>query len=197
MANPYAMFAMECELPDTLNCLARIGDEEIQNVVVRNPSTSSRTLMYLTDSPYTSVRSQIAFHDNVNDDIIEKLAKDLAPEVLTSLAMVATTPKRVLESLAHVTNSVVRYALTKNPSTPASALEIIADSESSSLILLHIAKHKNTNQETLEKLSKAQYRSVRTTAVARTLSTKIYISQEMTHDSSKDIINIATSRIQH
>ncbi len=196
MASQNAMFAMECELPDTLNYLARTGDEETQDVVTRNPNTDSRTLMYLTDSPYTSVRCQIAFHDNVTDEIVVKLAKDSAPEVLVSLAMVSTTPEDILEFLAHNANRVVRYALTRNPSTPASALEVIADSESSSMILLNIAKHRNSNQKTLEKLSQVHQHSIRI-AVARNISTQIYILQEMTHDPAKDIVDIAASRIQH
>lgn len=196
MVSQTAMFAMGCELPDTLDYLARTGDEETQDVVTRNPNTDSRTLMYLTDSPYTSVRCQIAFHDNVTDEIVEKLAKDSAPEVLVSLAMVSTTPEDILEFLAHNTNRVVRYALTRNPSTPASALEVIADSESSSMLLLNIAKHRNSNQKTLEKLSQVHQHSIRI-AVARNISTQIYILQEMTHDPAKDIVDIAASRIQH
>lgn len=196
MASQNAMFATGCELPDTLDYLARTGDEETQDVVTRNPNTDSRTLMYLTDSPYTSVRCQIAFHDNVTDEIVVKLAKDSAPEVLVSLAMVSTTPEDILEFLAHNANRVVRYALTRNPSTPASALEVIADSESSSMILLNIAKHRNSNQNTLEKLSQVHQHSIRI-AVARNISTQIYILQEMTHDPAKDIVDIAASRIQH
>ncbi len=197
MARPIdVQFALNCEQPDVLDYLARTGDEEIQQIVVHNPNTDVRTLLYLTDSPYTSVRCQIAFHDNVTDEIVEKLAKDLAPEVLVSLAMVTTTPEDVLESLAHNTNRVVRYALTRNPATPASALEAIADSEKSNMILLNIAKHRNSNQRTLEKLSQVHLHSIRI-AVARNLATQIYVLKEMTQDPAKDIVDIAASRIQH
>lgn len=193
MASPSAMFALECVMPDTLNYLARSGDEETQDVVSRNPYTDSRTLMYLTDSPYTIVRSNIAFHNNITDDIVEKLAKDSTPEVLTSLAMVATTPEEILEKLAHNSNRMVRYALTRNPATPASALEVIANSESSSMILLNIAKHKNSNEKTLRKLSQVQQHSIRI-AVVENPFTSISILQEMILDPAKDIANIAVSR---
>ena len=187
-------FASECELPDVLNYLARTGDEEMQQVIVHNPNTNAITLLYLTCSPYTSIRCQIPFHDNVTDEVVEKLAKDIAPEVLVSLAMVSTTPEDILESLAHNTNRVVRYALTRNSSTPESALEIIADSESSSMILLNIAKHRNASHKTLEKLSQVHQHSIRI-AVARNLYTPLYILQEMINDPAKDIVDIATSRI--
>lgn len=193
MASPSAMFALECEIPDTLDYLARTGDEETQSVVVRNFNTDFRTLMFLTDSPYLSVRSQIAFHDNITDDIVEKLSKDSAPEVLTSLAMVSTTPEEILEELAHNSNRLVRYALTRNPATPASALEVIANSESSSMILLNIARHKNSNQKTLEKLSQAHQHSIRI-AVVKNISTMFHVLEKMTRDPAKDIANIAVSR---
>jgi pentose-5-phosphate-3-epimerase len=98
----------------------------IIEAVICNPNTDEETLkIILNDNDCDHLLKLIAYHPNVTENLIQKLASIDSDAVLTAVAASSKTPASILAKLANCQNDSIRVAVAGNSNTPKEILSVL------------------------------------------------------------------------
>ncbi|MEM7725225.1 MAG: hypothetical protein AAF208_02495 [Cyanobacteria bacterium P01_A01_bin.45] len=162
---------------------------EVRPWVAKNPNTPVHILEELALNPSIQVRINVAKNPNSSNTILERLAKDWYSEVRQAVASNSLTSPKILAEL--VKDWHLRLFLAKNPGTPASALEHLAQFPSCDRFVL---EHPNTplqlRQRLLTDYAKSADSSERLLA-AKHPDTPFEVLEILVNDKEPDISKLA------
>jgi len=145
-------------------------DEEIQQEIAENPSTSKEVLAELAKSNYSIVLRRVLEHPNIDPNILDATVDSLidsdhySSQILHALGGAASNSSAMDSTLIKLAKCVmdhwysdVQYVyipLLKNPNTPAEALDILINEQTHNVhsITDKLISHPNVTLDILKKL---------------------------------------------
>lgn len=149
----------KCELTsEQLESFTSYKDVSMNELIIRNPNTSSDTLLMLAESDDVSrfLKSLIPLNRNAPFKVLELLMQTRSHRYVASHHL--CTPK-MLKELAMSEKNAVRALVAENPNTSKTVLSILS-TDSKDAVRYGVAGNPSTYKKDLERLSKDDCREV-------------------------------------
>ncbi|MFB2834872.1 hypothetical protein [Floridanema evergladense] len=163
------------QLPTEL--LDRLADNPIdfiRFVVAAHRNTASNTLERLAFDKYNLVRQTVAENPRTPTEILIEMARLDNPEeigcyhtVSTKIALRKDAPPAALEFIARKPVISIRLDVAKNPNTPSSTLEWLAENETDKDVLCAVVQHQNATSNIWINLARNEIIAVREAVAAQ------------------------------
>jgi hypothetical protein len=134
----------------TLDMMIRMASDpraEVRTALAKNPTAPTEILDFLGGEKSIQVRRAVAAHPHARPELLEQLAKENDFEIHWRLASNTGTPAPLLAQLATDPALVIAVSAMLNPSTPRTALEVVAVGEDTLLGALASALTLPTEQK--------------------------------------------------